>query len=45
VFTAFHWGITPDEFDAKPELTRAEMMEFLSEFNAMQSYEQKEAQK
>ena len=45
VFTAFHWGITPDQFDAKSEITRAEMIEFLSEFNAMQAYEQKEASK
>jgi len=36
---AFQWGITPDEFDAKPEITKAEMIEFWLEHIAMQNYE------
>jgi len=33
------WGITPDEFDAKPEITKAEMIEFCREYADMQNYE------
>lgn len=39
VWTAYEWHMSPDEFDAKPEITRAEMIEFCVERIAMQNYE------
>lgn len=39
VYTAFMWHTPPDEFDAKSEITKAEMIEFCKEWTGMQNYE------
>lgn len=45
VATARDWGLTPSEFDARPEADRAEMMAYTASVGLMQAWEEQQRAK